>query len=61
VKDVRTQLEALLTERILVNRGGTPGSPTSPLLSRIDSSIAACLSPSKARLRRWNRRDSETA
>ena len=60
MKDTRTQLEQILAERIAVldgswgvlERGGTLGSPASPLLTGRDSSTVECLSPGEARLRR---------
>jgi hypothetical protein len=55
MKDVREQLTDLLAERILVDRGGTDGSPAGPLLLRIHNSASTCLPPGAARLRRWSR------
>jgi hypothetical protein len=59
VKDTREHLKHSLAERIMVLdgawgavRGGTLGSPASPLLLGCDNSAHASLPPGKARLRR---------
>ena len=59
MKDTRAQLQELLADRILVDRGGTHGSPAYPLLLGNYHSTSACLPPGEARLRRWSRAGSE--